>query len=201
MRSGSGGPPPEDRGSRSPERTLRTTPQGPLFAPRRPARARPTPCTERAAASLVLPTVSESSPRRNAGVTTRPYAGRRMRGDELEREETKTMLSADDWRPRRWRVALIAHDAMKMSLLGFVRRYRAQFKDWELLATASTGEVIREATGLRVRTVLPGASGGDLQIGAEIAAGEVDALIFLRDPLTAHPHEPKITALLRVADV
>jgi methylglyoxal synthase len=124
-----------------------------------------------------------------------------MREREHEREETKTMLSADDWRPRRWRVALIAHDAMKVSLVAFVQRYRAQFKDWELLATASTGEALREATGLRLRTVLPGPRGGDLQIGAEIAAGEIDALIFLRDPLTAHPHEPDVSALLRVADV
>jgi methylglyoxal synthase len=85
-----------------------------------------------------------------------------MREDELEREETEAMLSPDDWRPRRWRVALIAHDAMKVSLVGFVQRYRAQFKDWELLATASTGEALREATGLRVRTVLPGPRGGDL---------------------------------------
>jgi methylglyoxal synthase len=76
-----------------------------------------------------------------------------------------------------------------------------EFKNWELLATASTGEALRESTGLRIRTVLPGPRGGDVQIGAEIAAGEVDALIFLRDPLTAQPHEPDIAALLRVADV
>jgi methylglyoxal synthase len=111
------------------------------------------------------------------------------------------MLNADDWRPRRWRVALVAHDAKKTALVAFVQRYRAQFKDWELLATASTGEALRDGTGLRVRTVLPGPRGGDVQIGAEIAAGEVDALIFLRDPLTAQPHEPDIAALLRVADV
>jgi methylglyoxal synthase len=111
------------------------------------------------------------------------------------------MLNADDWRPRRWRVALVAHDARKTALVAFVQRYRAQFKDWELLATASTGENLRDATGLRVRTVLPGPRGGDVQIGAEIAAGEIDALIFLRDPLTAQPHEPDIAALLRVADV
>jgi methylglyoxal synthase len=111
------------------------------------------------------------------------------------------MLNADDWRPRRWRVALVAHDAKKGALLAFVQRHRAEFKDWELLATASTGEALRDATALRIRTVLPGSRGGDVQIGAEIAAGEVDALIFLRDPLTAQPHEPDIAALLRVADV
>ena len=111
------------------------------------------------------------------------------------------MLNADDWRPRRWRVALVAHDAKKGALLAFVQRHRAEFKDWELLATASTGEALGDATGLRIRTVLPGPRGGDVQIGAEIAAGEIDALIFLRDPLTAQPHEPDIAALLRVADV
>jgi methylglyoxal synthase len=111
------------------------------------------------------------------------------------------MLSTDDWRPRRWRVALVAHDAKKTALVAFVERHRGEFKDWELVATASTGEALREATGLRIRTVLPGPRGGDVQIGAEIAAGEIDALIFLRDPLTAQPHEPDIAALLRVADV
>jgi methylglyoxal synthase len=111
------------------------------------------------------------------------------------------MLTADDGRPRRWRVALVAHDAKKPALVAFVQRHRAQFKDWELLATASTGEVVRDATGLRVRTVLPGPSGGDIQIAAELAAGEIDALIFLRDPLTAQLHEPDIAAALRVADV
>ncbi len=110
-------------------------------------------------------------------------------------------VNTDEWRPRRWRVALVAHDAKKTALVAFVQRHRAEFKDWELLATASTGEALREATALRIRTVLPGPRGGDVQIGAEIAAGEIDALIFLRDPLTAQPHEPDIAALLRVADV
>jgi len=111
------------------------------------------------------------------------------------------MLSPDDWRPRRWRVALIAHDAKKTALVAFVQRHRDHFKDWELMATATTGETLRKETGLRVRMVAPGPFGGDLQIGAEIAAGEIDAMIFLRDPLTALPHEPDLGALLRVADI
>ncbi len=111
------------------------------------------------------------------------------------------MLNADDWRARRWRVALVAHDAKKTAMVAFVQRYRTQFRNWDLLATASTGEALREATGLRIRTVLPGPQGGDVQIGSEIASGEIDALIFLRDPLTAQPHEPDIAALLRVADI
>lgn len=111
------------------------------------------------------------------------------------------MLTADDWRPRRWRVALVAHDAKKAALAAFVQRHRPSFKDWDLLATASAGEALRDTTGLRLRTLQPSPQGGDLQIGAEIASGEVDALIFLRDPLTAKPHEPDISALLWVADV
>src|SRR5262245_18495283 len=119
-----------------------------------------------------------------------------------DEEESETMLNADDGRARRrWRVALVAHDAKKGALLAFVQRHRMAFKDWDLLATASTGEALRDGTALRIRTVLSGPRGGDLQIGAEIAAGEIDALIFLRDPLTAKPHEPDVTALLRVADV
>jgi len=111
------------------------------------------------------------------------------------------MLNQEDWRPRRWRVALVAHDAKKAALSAFVLRHRNHFNNWDLLATAATAEGLREAVGLKVRTVLPGPRGGDVQIGAEIAAGEIDALIFLRDPLTAQPHEPDIAALLRVADI
>jgi methylglyoxal synthase len=119
----------------------------------------------------------------------------------LPQEGSSPMLTADDRGLRRWRVALVAHDVKTPALVAFVQRHRACFKDWELLATASTGEALRDATGLRVRTVLDGARGGDVQIGAEMAAGEIDALIFLRDPLTAGPHEPDVAPLLRVADV
>jgi methylglyoxal synthase len=111
------------------------------------------------------------------------------------------MLAADDTKPRRWRVALAAHDNQALLLVAFVQRHRRSFKDWELLATASTGEALRAATGLRIRTVLDAARGGDVQIGAEMAAGEVDALVFLRDPLRAGPHEPDVAPLLRIADI
>jgi methylglyoxal synthase len=124
-----------------------------------------------------------------------------MKESERMREETRTMLTSDDGRSRRWRVALVAHDAKKAALVAFVQRHRSHFKDWELLATASTGEALQDATGLRMRKVLPGPCGGDIQIGAELAAGELDAVIFLRDPLTAQPHEPDVAAVLRVADV
>ncbi len=111
------------------------------------------------------------------------------------------MRDALDGSPRRWRVALIAHDAKKATLVTFALRHRGQFSSWELLATASTGEALREALGIRLRTVLPGPHGGDVQLGAEMAAGEIDALIFLRDPLSAQSHEPDVAVLLRVADI
>jgi methylglyoxal synthase len=112
-----------------------------------------------------------------------------------------TMLDEHEWGWRRWRVALIAHDAKKRDLLAFVVRHRRQFAGCSLVATEATAALLRQELGLKVREVLPGPRGGDLEIGAEIASGEIDALIFLRDPLTAQPHEPDITALLRVADV
>lgn len=111
------------------------------------------------------------------------------------------MLDEHEWEPRRWRVALIAHEAKKHVLVTFVWRHRDHFAGWNLVATEATGAMLREKVSLKVRGVLPGPRGGDVQIGAEIAVGEIDALIFLRDPLTAQPHEPDITALLRVADV
>ena len=111
------------------------------------------------------------------------------------------MLTIEEWRSRRWRVALIAHDSKKAVLTALVQRHRAEFAGWELLATGGTGAVIRETTGLRLRLVLPGPRGGDAQLGAEIATGEVDALLFLRDPESAQPHEPDPAPLLRLADL
>jgi len=86
-------------------------------------------------------------------------------------------------------------------MIAFVQRHIAELRGNELYATGTTGRLIQEATGLEVQRVLSGPLGGDQQIGALVASGEVDAVIFLRDPLTAQPHEPDITALLRVCDV
>jgi methylglyoxal synthase len=99
------------------------------------------------------------------------------------------------------RIALIAHDQKKKAMIAFVQRHIAELRGNELYATGTTGRLIQEATGLEVQRVLSGPLGGDQQIGALVASGEVDAVIFLRDPLTAQPHEPDITALLRVCDV
>ena len=98
-------------------------------------------------------------------------------------------------------IALIAHDAKKQDMLSFIRRFEVALAKHRLVATATTGQLIRDSTGLRVETVLPGPQGGDLQIGARVAAGEVEMVIFLRDPLAAQPHEPDIAALLRVCEV
>jgi methylglyoxal synthase len=98
-------------------------------------------------------------------------------------------------------IALIAHDRKKQEMLDFVAGHRAQLAECRLIATATTGGLVSRETGLDVKAYLSGPMGGDLQIGALIACGAVDAVVFLRDPLTAQPHEPDITALLRVCDV
>ena len=99
------------------------------------------------------------------------------------------------------KIALIAHDKKKDTIVAFARRHREALEQCELVATGTTGRRIAEATQLTVSTVLSGPLGGDQQIGAMVAREEVQAVIFLRDPLTAQPHEPDITALLRVCDV
>jgi methylglyoxal synthase len=99
------------------------------------------------------------------------------------------------------RIALIAHDLKKDDIVDFVRAHKNWFAQHELFGTGTTSRRINEATGLTVKGLLSGPLGGDMQIGARAAAGEVDLIIFLRDPLTAQPHEPDITALLRICDV
>lgn len=86
-------------------------------------------------------------------------------------------------------------------MLEFVQKHKEILKRYNLIATATTGRLISENTGLTLTTYLSGPLGGDLQIGSRIASGEVDLVVFLRDPLTAQPHEPDITALVRVCDV
>ena len=98
-------------------------------------------------------------------------------------------------------LALIAHDNKKEALIAFVKKHQEGLKSMELVATGTTGRLIMEATDLAVTTVLSGPLGGDQQIGGMVARGDIQAVIFFRDPLTAQPHEPDITALLRVCDV
>ena len=110
-------------------------------------------------------------------------------------------LPVHDDRPGGRMIALIAHDAKKQALLGLARAHIHTLRRRRLLVTATTGRALTGALGLEVEAVASGPEGGDLQIGARIVAGDVDAVIFLRDPLTAHPHEPDIQALLKVCDI
>ncbi|QQE76784.1 methylglyoxal synthase [Alicyclobacillus sp. SO9] len=98
-------------------------------------------------------------------------------------------------------IALIAHDSKKDTIVNFALAYKHIFVNHRLFATGTTGLRIQEATDLPITRVQSGPYGGDQQIGAKIAEDEMDLVIFLRDPLTAQPHEPDITALLRLCDV
>lgn len=98
-------------------------------------------------------------------------------------------------------IALIAHDAQKDTMLHLVGKHRDFFKNQVLVATGNTGRMLRERLGLEVECVAHGPSGGDLIIGGRVAEGRVEAVLFLRDPLTAQPHEPDVAALMRVCDV
>ena len=98
-------------------------------------------------------------------------------------------------------IALIAHDKKKDEMLDFVSKNLELLSNNKLVATATTGRLIKEKLGLPVETFMSGPLGGDQQIGALVATDQIDLVIFLRDPLTAQPHEPDITALIRICDV
>lgn len=99
------------------------------------------------------------------------------------------------------KIALIAHDKKKEEIIEFSKKHKETLSKYELVATGTTGKKISEATGLEVKRYLSGPYGGDQQLGGRIAEGKIDLVIFLRDPLTAQPHEPDVSALLRVCDV
>ncbi len=98
-------------------------------------------------------------------------------------------------------VAVIAHDRMKLDLAMFARDHADVLSRFDLIATGTTGKVLIEKTGLSVERLRSGPDGGDLQVGARVAEGRVLAVIFFRDPLTAQPHEPDVSALQRICDV
>ena len=98
-------------------------------------------------------------------------------------------------------LALIAHDDRKDDLSAFVARHIEFFRQHELVATGNTGKRLNEELGLSVERVTHGPHGGDLIIGGRVANGDVKAVFFFRDPLTAQPHEPDVSALMRVCDV
>ena len=99
------------------------------------------------------------------------------------------------------KIALIAHDKKKNEIIEIAKNYKDVLAEHILYATGTTGTLIMGETGLPINRMKSGPLGGDQQIGAMLANGEIDMILFLRDPLTAQPHEPDVSALLRLCDV
>lgn len=99
------------------------------------------------------------------------------------------------------KIALIAHDKKKNDMVQFVTAYCDILAQHDLYATGTTGQRVIDATGLSVHRFRSGPLGGDQQIGSMIANNDMDMVIFFRDPLTAQPHEPDVSALIRLSDV
>ena len=98
-------------------------------------------------------------------------------------------------------IALIAHDGKKADMIAFATFNRNKLMDFNLLATATTGRLLIEKVGLEVECLLSGPLGGDAQIAARVAQGDVDAVFFFVDPLDKHPHDPDIQTLLRACNI
>lgn len=98
-------------------------------------------------------------------------------------------------------IALIAHDKKKDDMIQFATAYKHILNQHKLYATGTTGKLIEEATQLSITKYQSGPIGGDQQIGALIATNDMDIVFFFRDPLTAQPHEPDVSALMRLCDV
>jgi len=102
---------------------------------------------------------------------------------------------------RKFNIAMIAHDKKKDLIIALAVAYREILSGHKIYATGTTGRLIGEATGLAIDCMKSGPLGGDQQIGAMVADNKIDLVIFLRDPLTSQPHEPDVSALLRLCDV
>ena len=98
-------------------------------------------------------------------------------------------------------IALIAHDKKKDLMLAFTEKHREFLAKQELYATGTTGQLIMTHNHLNVTRFKSGPLGGDQQIGALLSTEKLDLVVFLRDPLTAQPHEPDVSALMRLCDV
>ena len=98
-------------------------------------------------------------------------------------------------------VALIAHDGKKAEIVNWAIKNKEILEKYNLCGTGTTAKLISEATGLKVKGYLSGPLGGDQQIGAKVAEGKIDLVVFFWDPLQTQPHDPDIKALLRIAVV
>ena len=98
-------------------------------------------------------------------------------------------------------IALIAHDNKKHDIVNWAIANKETLSEFNLCGTGTTAGLISEATGLKVKKYLSGPLGGDLQIGAKAAEGDIDMIIFFWDPLSSQPHDPDVKALLRIAVV
>lgn len=99
------------------------------------------------------------------------------------------------------RIVLVAHDDKKKDMLEWARFNKELLKQHELYATGTTGKILEQELGIAIHKLQSGPLGGDQQIGARIATGEIDVLIFFWDPLTAQSHNSDVQALLRIAVV
>jgi methylglyoxal synthase len=98
-------------------------------------------------------------------------------------------------------LALVAHDGKKADMVAFALSHKDVLQRYELVATRTTGQLLREKCGLEVHQMLSGPLGGDAQIAAQVAEGKIEAVFFFVDPLTANPHDPDIQSLLRICNV
>ncbi len=98
-------------------------------------------------------------------------------------------------------IALIAHDNKKDEMIKWAQENKERLANYNLCGTGTTAKKVSEATGLYVEGFLSGPLGGDQQIGAKVAEGKIDKVIFFCDPLQAQPHDPDVKALLRIAVV
>jgi len=99
------------------------------------------------------------------------------------------------------RLAIIAHDGKKADLVAFATFNRDRLGEFDLVATSSTGRLLTDKVGLEVECLEAGPVGGDVQIANRVVEGEIDAVVFMVDPLDKHPHDPDIQTLLRICNV